>query len=405
LLALVGKHVEAFFHAAGKKGALASIGLALLGFLQLTSIIAEPVTGFISLWVLLLVLLHRYSEKYTLKYTLPFRFPAVLFSALIGSIIFYSMAAAKISITPMPTHLTDNYVVAGYPRAPDFYSIFGKAIVKFGPIAISYAVLVNIGDMTVLSQAKSDGDDYHPSLIMVSDAIFTIVSGIFGGAIQTTLYIGHTTYKKSFKCRSFYTIAQGIFFGVGGLLGYISFLTEILPKPAILPIFIYVAFEIVGNTFYNEEIKPEHAPAIILAFFPGIAQFAQIVLSQLYSGQLLDGVVHPEIASKLGLSDSIMSTISSIIQLAHGFIMTSLLWGSALAFIIDRNYRKASAILLMAAVFAFFGVIHSVQADAGVYLPWKSGSYLPYHWTAAYGVAAVFTFLSKYMLLEDVSDD
>jgi len=317
--------------------------------------------------------------------------------------VYYVMAASKISVVPMPQGLTDNYYVAGYPHPANFYRIFGKAIARYGPIAIPYAIMVNIGDMSVCAQAKIDGNNFNSAFVMMSDAFFTVLSGMFGGVIQTTLYIGHSTYHKSFKCRSFYSLAQGIFFGVGGLLGYISFLTQILPKPAILPIFIFIAFEIVSGTFHSPSIKIHHGPAVVFALFPGIAQVAQIILSQLYNGRLLDSIAHPaEVARDLGLSPSIVSTISSVLILAHGFINISLLWGSALGFIVDKRYKKASVILVLSAVLSFFGVIHSVDSNAGVYVPWQSESYLPYHWTGAYMLAAIITFVSEYSLQREV---
>ena len=46
-------------------------------------------------------------------------------------------------------------------------------------------------------------------------------------------------------------------------------------------------------------------------------------------------------------------------MLGNGFIVTALLWGSALVAIIERRLRVAAAVLAIAAVATLFGLIHS----------------------------------------------
>ena len=85
-----------------------------------------------------------------------------------------------------------------------------------------------------------------------------------------------------------------------------------------------------------------------------------------------------------------------MILLAHGFILTAMLWGGAVAFLIDRKIAAAAATLAACAVLAFFGFIHSITPTGGIYLPWTTGSTLPYHWTAAYlGFAALILLLGR----------
>jgi AGZA family xanthine/uracil permease-like MFS transporter len=78
-----------------------------------------------------------------------------------------------------------------------------------------------------------------------------------------------------------------------------------------------------------------------------------------------------------------------MVLLAHGFILTAMLWGGAAAFLIDRKIAAAAATLLACGVLALFGFIHSIMPAGGVYLPWSTGNGLPYQWAAAYGLLAV----------------
>ena len=85
-----------------------------------------------------------------------------------------------------------------------------------------------------------------------------------------------------------------------------------------------------------------------------------------------------------------------MILLAHGFILTAMLWGGAIAFLIDHKIAAAAATLAACAVLALFGFIHSITPTGGIYLPWTTGSTLPYHWSAAYlGFAALILLLGR----------
>ena len=55
-------------------------------------------------------------------------------------------------------------------------------------------------------------------------------------------------------------MACALFVGLGGMLGYIPLLAKVLPIACLAPILIFVAFDIVAQSFH--ETPPEHAPAI-----------------------------------------------------------------------------------------------------------------------------------------------
>jgi hypothetical protein len=72
-------------------------GISLLGFNQLTAVLEDPVPGLISLWFLLLVVVSRYDEySRPQPHKLPFRVSGVLVAAIIGCVVYYSMAYAKV---------------------------------------------------------------------------------------------------------------------------------------------------------------------------------------------------------------------------------------------------------------------------------------------------------------------
>src|SRR5439155_21685119 len=71
-------------------------------------------------------------------------------------------------------------------------------------------------------------------------------------------------------------------------------------------------------------------------------------------------------------------------MLANSFTMPAMLWGGAVAFLIDKRIAAAAMTLVVCAGLSFFGFMHSILPTGGIYLPWQVGSALPYHWTIAY---------------------
>ncbi|GAM18011.1 hypothetical protein SAMD00019534_011860 [Acytostelium subglobosum LB1] len=384
-----------YFHPVGKAGALAGIGLSLLGVNELMMILQEPVTGWVAMWLLFIFLLLRINKyNQIVNFELPFNISGVLVSALVGTIVYYVMAGAKISVAPLPKHVFSDYFLS-FPHPANIFSTFKDAISSNLSIAIPYAILVNIGGLTISDAANLVGNKYNTRVVLLIDAVSTIISSFFGSTTQTTPYIGHTVFHHKFKARSGYSIITGLLIGFGGMLGYISFLSTILPKPAIVPIFIFITFEICSETFHPSvagTIKRHHAPAIIWSFFPAIFQFVNIILSQV-SPVLASSIVDPELVMKtLGIPPSVVNSCGVILLMAHGFICTSLFWGTALGFLLDNELKKSAIFLALSSVITFFGVIHSVEPAGQVYVPWQTGSTLPYQWAAGYLLVAIITF-------------
>src|SRR5690606_14887947 len=57
--------------------------------------------------------------------------------------------------------------------------------------------------------------------------------------------------------------------------------------------------------------------------------------------------------------------------LGQGYILTSMIWGAAVAFLIDKQVFKASIALLTGGVFTYFGITHSVLSNGAMYFPWE----------------------------------
>lgn len=383
-MAFFGDRVRRWIPEAGLLGSIGGVGVALLGTLQLGEVLGEPVVGMVALGIILLALVA--------KAKLPFNAPAVLASVAIAAALYYGMGAAGLSVHPLVR--PDAHLTLAFPWPTlGFVQGLPEAVREYLPLALPFAILAVIGGINVTESARVTGDDYKTRDILLTEAFSTLVAGVCGGVAQTTPYIGHPAYKMM-GGRAAYTLATGVFIGLGGVLGYLAFLADVLPRPALAPILVFIGVEIAGQSFLAPPKR--HIAAVTLALMPSVAQLVFIFLSQVHGGALLGAAIDPVATIKAtGLGAPFVETAGVMVLLAHGFILSAMLWGAALAFAIDGRMRAAAGALMACAVLALFGFIHSVLPSGSIYLPWRTGSMLPYQWAGGYAVLAVGVFVLK----------
>jgi AGZA family xanthine/uracil permease-like MFS transporter len=384
-MSFVGDSVRRWVPQAGLLGSIAGVGIALLGTLQLGDILSEPVVGLISLGLILYALVAKLG--------LPFRVPPVLASVVIGAALYYGLGA--VGLTAHPVIAPPTSFPLGFPMPSlGFLKGMSVAVSQYIPLALPFAVLTVVGGIDVTESARVAGDDYSTRDILLTEAVSTLVAGVCGGMSQTTPYIGHPAYK-AMGGRAAYTLATGLVVGFGGMLGYIAFLAGALPHPALAPILFFIGLEITGQAYLATPRR--HASAVTLAMLPSVAALVAIFLSQVHGGALMTAALDPAATLKAtGLTNpAFIQTSGVMIMLGNGFILTALLWGGALAFLIDRRMAAAAVTLVVCAVLSFFGFIHSIMPSASIYLPWNTGSVMPYHWAIGYlSFAAILVMLS-----------
>lgn len=379
-MAFLGRTIQRVIPQAGLLGSIAGVGIALMGCLQLGDILAEPVVGLVSLGLIFYALVARIR--------LPFHLPGVLASVAAGAVVYYTLGAAGLLAHPLAAPQFS--LSLGLP-VPTFGFAHGlpAALQQYLPLTIPFAILTVVGGINVTESARLAGDSYNTRSILLTEAASTLVAGVFGGVSQTTPYIGHPAYKDM-GGRAAYTLATGLFVGLGGILGYIPFLAQLLPIACLAPILIFVGFDIVSQAY--KECPPAHSPAVTLAMLPSIAQLLLIVMSSA-SPAIASVTLEPQrIVNELKITGAFAAQAGVFFMLAHGFILTGMLWGAALAFLIDRRVAATVATLAAAAALSLFGVIHSTLPSGGIYVPWSAqllGSRAPWQWAAGYASMAV----------------
>jgi adenine/guanine/hypoxanthine permease len=386
LCAPLGNAVRRWVPRAGLLGSLAAIALVLIAFLPLLDKIAPmPIVGFLALTVILVTLVaHR---------ALPGNVPGALAAVLVGVVAYHG---CKWLGAALGWHLMDAHAgVTALPWQPpklfpalDWLGVWQGALARL-PVVLPFALATVIGGIDCTESAAAAGDEYDTRTVLLTEGLASVAAGLCGGVLQTTPYIGQPAYK-AMGGRAGYTLATALFVGAAGYFGWFTHLFDVLPAAALFPILVFVGLEITAQSYRATPAR--HYPALALATLPALAYLALIPLKETLPP---DGKV----------PDQVATMVQALRCLANGFIVTSLLWGAALAALLDGRCRRAAAYLAVAGVLALFGVIHSPLPAEAIGLPGDVLSQLgqlptdkmkevasyqtPYHWTAAYGLAAV----------------
>jgi adenine/guanine/hypoxanthine permease len=387
VLAPLGNMVRRLTPRAGLLGSLAAIALVLIAFLPMLmdGIAGVPLVGMVALVVILLTLVaHR---------QLPGQFPGALAAVLLGIVIYQvCLGIGKATGTELVPPMPPRTAYAWDPMAMFSFTnhsrewwdkVFWAALGKL-PVIFPFALATVVGGIDCTESAAAVGDEYDTRSILLTEGIASLVAGMLGGVIQTTPYIGHPAYKKM-GGRAAYTLATALFIGVAGYFGWFTLIFDWLPRGALFPILVFVGLEITAQSFHATPTR--HYPALALAMLPALA----------YVVKLFFETAAPNYLPPSNRPD-LFEYVQTLRCLANGFLITGMLWASALAMILDGRLRWAAGCFALAALCSLVGVIHSPLAAEQIGLPHhilaqvpeafhKAVSHqTPYHWAGAYGL-------------------
>jgi len=367
LASFAGSWVQRIVPQAGLLGSLAGVGITLLGFLPFRHMYDLPIVGMLALGLLL------YSIVAKLR--LPGRLPGAFAAVAVATAVYYGLGSTGMLGREMHLPAGELHLAFPWPTL-SWFDQAGEAL-KYLPFAIPFGLLTIVGGINVTESARCAGDDFSTRDILLTEAAATVLAGFCGGVVQSTPYIGHPAYK-AMGGRAAYTLACGLFVGIGGVLGYVSWIVDAIPAAAVAPLLLFVGMEITGQAY---EVCPKrHYPAIFLALLPVVGELVRIAVATV--------MFDPGMIGSSLRGDDARSLVTVATVLGHGFIITSMLWAAALAKLIDRDVKSAAAWLAAMAVLTLFGFIHSIAPAGDIYLPWMLDDPSPvYRLTAAYLVS------------------
>ncbi|MBI4590163.1 MAG: MFS transporter [Candidatus Rokubacteria bacterium] len=372
LLSLGGDWVRRVVPRAALLGSIAGVAILLIAFLPALKIFADPLVGLVSLAVLLVALVGKRS--------LPARLPGAFAAVVVGTAIFWGRQGLGLGGPGHPVGAISTLTLT--PPLPTLAWLDALEVtLPYLSVAIPFALATIIGGIDNTESAIAVGDEYRTRDILLTEAVATVIAGACGGVIQNTPYIGHPAYK-AMGARAGYTLATGLVVGVGAMVGVVALLVGLLPEAAVAPILVFIGLEITAQAFLASPAR--HAPAVAISFLPAVA-----TLLLIQEGSLLASVGK----GFADLGGEARAVYQTLLILGNGFILTALLWGCTVAFIIDGRLRLAGVVFAVASVATLFGIIHSPLPNGALVWPWTVESTIPAVLAGSYGVVAGICWL------------
>jgi AGZA family xanthine/uracil permease-like MFS transporter len=353
VMAFGGRTLRRVVPQAGLLGSLAGIALMLIGFFPMVELLQVPIVGFLTLGLVLYALVA--------KGAVPGGLPGVLFAVIVGTLAYYGLGSLGVAGMPIAAPAMPMLRLA-LPHF-DVGILHGFAgIAAYLPLIVPFALLTVVGGVNNTESARVAGDDYDVRSILLGEAAATLLAGLAGGVAQTTPYIGHPAYKQM-GARAGYTWLTGIFIGLGGMLGFLANLIELIPLAVLAPVLVFLSLNITVQAFGTVPLR--HAPAVAISFFPSIARLLTIELSD-------PKFIAPErFIQLLSIPERGLPPLAVIVALGNGFIITATIWAAFVVEMTDQRLRAAAAYLAAGGVLCCFGIIHSVRADGSAYMLWQ----------------------------------
>jgi AGZA family xanthine/uracil permease-like MFS transporter len=223
--------------------------------------------------------------------------------------------------------------------------------------AIPFGIYDLIEALDNVESAAAAGDSFPTTRVLTADGIISLIGCLLGNPFINAVYIGHPGWK-AMGGRIGYSAVTGIIVLILCWLGIIAVLSAIIPVVAILPILLYIGMLIGSQAF--QESPHRHAPAIVLALLPQIAEWGKTQIDN-----ALGAAGTSVSAIGLGKLASVGVLYGGLETLGGGATLAGIMLGSVTVFIIDRELGKAAAFAAAGAVLTFFGFIHGVGIGFG----------------------------------------
>jgi adenine/guanine/hypoxanthine permease len=355
-------------------GSIAGVAILLIAFLPMLKILRDPLVGLVALVVLLMALVGGLR--------MPFAVPGAVASVLAGALIYWVRAGLGGAGHPPPVRSATLTVAIPWPTLAWLGAL--EAALPYLSIALPFALLTIVGGIDNTESALAAGDAYRARDVLLVEALATVLAGVCGGVIQNTPYIGHPAYK-AMGARAGYTLATGLIIGLGASVGVLGALVGLLPEAAVAPILVFIGLEITAQAFLAS--PPGHGAAVAITFVPVAAAVVLIELG---------GVLSALGRSASELVGEPAAAYGALLVLGNGFILTAVLWGSAVVFIVERRHAALGVVFALGSLATLVGLVHSPLPSGAVFWPWSAQAPLAAAGplAGAYGVLAGLALLA-----------
>jgi AGZA family xanthine/uracil permease-like MFS transporter len=345
--AFVGPQIRALTPRAAMLGTLAGISIAFISMRPAFQMWETPWIGLACFAIVLIA--------WTANVRMPGGLPGGLMAVIVGTILGWGASLLGWSDYVQAGALAKSLDQFGL-RLPVFSTDVWKGLAQIAPLLVT-AIPLGIYNFTEgmnnVESASAAGDNYNLRKILLADGLGAILGSMLGSPFPPAVYIGHPGWK-AVGGRIGYSLATGAAIAVVCFLGLTAMLLALIPLVAILPILLYIGLVIGAQAFQASPAK--HAPAIVLALIPNIAEWAKTQID----GAL--GAAGTN-AAQVGL-DKLAGTgvlYKGLEAVGGGSVLAGMVLGAMAVFIIDNRLRTAAVWAFVGAVLSYIGLIHGAQ--------------------------------------------
>jgi AGZA family xanthine/uracil permease-like MFS transporter len=274
---------------------------------------------------------------------------------IVGSLIGWIVALVGWSDYVQPSAVGKSLEQFGL-RIPVFSTDVWQGLAKIAPLLVT-AIPLGIYNFTEamnnVESAAAAGDNYNLRKILLADGAGAIVGSMLGSPFPPAVYIGHPGWK-AVGGRIGYSVATGCAIALVCFLGLTALLLAVIPLVAILPILLYIGLVIGAQAFQASPAK--HAPAVVLALLPNIAEWAK---TQIDGALAAAGTSAAQVGlDKLGQTGVLYHGLET---LGGGSVLAGMVLGAMAVFVIENKLRTAAIWAFVGAALSYIGLIHGAQ--------------------------------------------
>lgn len=348
---IVGPTIRKYTPRAAMLGTLAGIAIAFIAMRPAYQMFDTAWIGVVCFAIILL--------NWVGNVRLPFGLPGGLAVVLVGCMLGWGATLLGFSDIMNPAAVGEAAQRFSLHLPSISGDVFSVPMELVWPLLVT-AIPLGIFNFTeILNNVESaavGGDSYNLRAVLAADGVGAIVGALLGSPFPPAVYIGHPGWK-AMGGRIGYSLGTGICMALVCFLGLTALLLSIIPLVAIVPILLFIGLVIGAQAF---QVSPKrHAPAIVLALVPNIAEWAKTQV---------DGALSAAGANPVRLPAEIAASMANNGVLYHGMattgggaVLAGLMLGAIAAFIIDRRFNWAAVYSAAATILSFFGFIHGHQ--------------------------------------------
>jgi adenine/guanine/hypoxanthine permease len=345
--AFVGPWIRAHTPRAAMLGTLAGISIAFISMRPAFQMWEVPWIAFVCFAIVLIA--------WTANIRLPGGIPGGLAAVIVGAIIGWLAAAVGWSDYMKAGEVAKSLEQFGLHVPIPSLDVF-TGLSNIAPLlatAIPLGIYNFTEAMNNVESASAAGDNYNLRKILLADGLGALVGSLLGSPFPPAVYIGHPGWK-AVGGRIGYSLATGIVIALVCFLGLTALLLKVIPLVAILPILLYIGLVIGAQAFQASPAK--HAPAVVLAIIPNIAEWAKINI---------DGALNAAgtSAAQVGMEKLAGTGViyNGLALLGSGSVLAGMVLGAMAAFIIERQLTHAAVTAFVGAALSYIGLIHGAQ--------------------------------------------